>query len=136
MLALELEGGVGALALEAALEVPAAGCLALAGPSGAGKTTVLRGVAGLWLPRRGRVACDGETWLDTARGICLAPEARRCGYLFQDYALFPRMTVERNVAYGLSGQPRAERRRRAVDLLERFRVGHLASRRPGALSGG
>jgi molybdate transport system ATP-binding protein len=136
MLALELSGCVGALDVEVSLEIPAGRCLALAGPSGAGKTTLLRGVAGLWRPARGRIACDGETWLDTGRGTDVPPEERRCGYLFQEYALFPRMSAERNVAYGLRGMPRGERRSQALALLERFGVGHLARRRPAGLSGG
>jgi molybdate transport system ATP-binding protein len=113
-----------------------AGCLALAGPSGAGKTTLLRVIAGLARPASGRVAVDGEVWTDTDANLFVPPEKRRCGYLFQDYALFPHLSAWRNVAYALVGVPRRERRPRAVALLERFGVAHVAESRPGALSGG
>ena len=101
---------------------------ALVGPSGAGKTTVLRAVAGLVRPEAGRVVLDGEVLFDSTLRIDLPPEARRVGFVFQDYALFPHMTVAQNVAYGA--------RDRAAELLERFRISHLAGARPGELSGG
>jgi len=109
--------------------------LALVGPSGAGKTTLLGAIAGLLSPDRGRVALGGETWLDTERGIDVPAERRGCGLLFQDYALFPRMSAWRNVAYGAAGGRRA-RRGAALAMLERFGIAHLAEARPGALSGG
>jgi molybdate transport system ATP-binding protein len=111
-------------------------CLALAGPSGAGKTTLLRVIAGLARPASGRVAVGGEVWADAEQGEFVPPEERRCGYLFQDYALFPHLSAWRNVAYALADVPRRERRGRAVALLERFGVGHVAESRPAALSGG
>ena len=76
-------------------------CLALAGPSGAGKTSLLRVAAGLLRPEHGRVEANGETWLDTARGIDVPAEHRRCGYVFQHYALFPHLSAWQNVAYPL-----------------------------------
>jgi molybdate transport system ATP-binding protein len=127
---------LGALDLDVALEVPAGRCVALAGPSGAGKTTVLRAVAGLVRPDDGRIACGSEPWFDGERGLSLAPDLRGCGYLFQDYALFGHLSAWRNVAYGLRDVPRGERRARAIALLERFGVGELADRRPATLSGG
>jgi molybdate transport system ATP-binding protein len=136
MLSLELATPVGAVELDVALDVAAGRCLALAGPSGAGKTSVLRAVAGLLAPARGRVACGAETWLDTAAGVDLTPERRGCGYVFQDYALFGHLSAWRNVAYGLRGVPRGRRRAEAVALLERFGVAALADERPGRLSGG
>jgi len=136
MLSLACETRVGAVDLDLVLDVPDGGCLALAGPSGAGKTSVLRIVAGLLRPQRGRIACGQETWLDTDAGIDVAPERRRCGYVFQDYALFGHLSAWRNVAYGLRGVPRARRRRDALELLERFGVAQLADARPGTLSGG
>ena len=101
---------------------------ALVGPSGAGKTTVLRAVAGLARPERGRIELDREVLYDSATGIDLPPEDRRVGFVFQDYALFPHMTVRQNVAYGA--------RARVGELLERFRIAHLAGARPGEISGG
>ena len=101
---------------------------ALVGPSGAGKTTVLRAIAGLERPEHGRVVLDGEVLFDATAGVALPPEERRVGFVFQDYALFPHMTVAQNVAYGS--------RNGAGDLLERFRIAHLADAKPGELSGG
>jgi len=100
--------------------------VALVGPSGAGKTTVLRIVAGLTRPHSGRVAVDDEIWVDRERA--LPPERRRVGLVFQEYALFPHMTVRQNVEYA--------RRHAADDYLERFRIAQLADARPGELSGG
>jgi molybdate transport system ATP-binding protein len=134
-LAVEVATQLGALRLDVALRVQR-GCLALAGPSGAGKTTLLRVVAGLLRPARGVVRCGGELWLDTARGLALAPERRRCGVVFQDYALFPHLNARDNVAYGLRGLPRAARRQHADALLERFGLAGRAGARPRELSGG
>lgn len=111
-------------------------CLALAGPSGAGKSTVLRLIAGLERPDRGRVTCGDATWLDTDAGVNELPERRRCGYLFQDHALFGHLSAEENVAYGLRDLPRTKRIERARELLERFGVADLAAARPSRLSGG
>ena len=102
--------------------------LALVGPSGAGKTSVLRSVAGLMRPREGRIALGSDVWFDSASGIFRKPDERRVGLVFQEYALFPHMTVRQNVAYG--GQERVD------EYLERFRISHLARARPTQLSGG
>ena len=99
--------------------------VALVGPSGAGKSSVLRAIAGLVRPS-GRIALDGEVWLDES--TFRLPEDRRVGLVFQEYALFPHLTVERNVAFGGKA--------RVGELLERFRISHLAHARPGELSGG
>jgi ABC-type sulfate/molybdate transport systems ATPase subunit len=101
---------------------------ALVGPSGAGKTTVLRVVAGLLRPRSGRVVLGGTVWLDTVAGVCLEPDRRSVGLVFQEYALFPHLSVEGNVRFGGRG--------RSSELMERFRIAHLATARPGELSGG
>jgi molybdate transport system ATP-binding protein len=136
VLRVEAATRLGAFALDVALEVPAGTCLALAGPSGAGKTSVLRVVSGLVRPDHGVVRCGEELWLDTAHGIDVSPERRRCGYVFQEYALFAHLRAWQNVAYPLRGLDRAARRARAHELLERFGIGHLADRRPRGLSGG
>ena len=136
MLRVEARTRVGRLDLDVALEVADGGCLALAGPSGAGKTSVLRIAAGLLRPQAGRVTCGDEVWLDTAAGVDRAPERRRCGYLFQDYALFPHLSAWRNVAYPLRGLSRADRRARALDLLDRLGLADRADARPATLSGG
>jgi ABC-type sulfate/molybdate transport systems ATPase subunit len=109
--------------------------LALAGPSGAGKTTLLRIVAGLARPGSGRVEIGEEVWLDTATGREVPAERRRCGVVFQDYALFPNLNAWRNVAYGMNG-PRRQRRQRAEELLDRFGIAALAGADPRSLSGG
>ena len=111
MLALEVRTKIGALDLDVHLEVPAGACTALAGPSAAGKTSALRVVAGLLRPRRGRVTCGEDVWLDTAAGVDVHPERRATGFLFQDYALFPHLSAWRNVAYALAGPWRGRERR-------------------------
>jgi molybdate transport system ATP-binding protein len=136
VLRVEARTRLGELALDVGVEVCAGECLALAGPSGAGKTSVLRVASGLIRPEWGRVECSEETWLDTERGIDVPPEDRRCGYVFQEYALFPHLTAWQNVAYPMRGLSRSERRRRALDLLERFGLERLADARPRTLSGG
>jgi molybdate transport system ATP-binding protein len=102
--------------------------VALVGPSGAGKTSVLSAVAGLVEPASGRIALDADAWYDSEQGLFLQPDQRRVGLVFQEYALFPHMNVRENVAYG--GKSRAE------EYLERFRISHLAGARPTELSGG
>jgi molybdate transport system ATP-binding protein len=136
VLAAEASTQLGTVALDVSIAVEPGRCLALAGPSGAGKTSLLRIVAGLVRPDRGRVTCDGAVWLDTAKGVALAPDERRCGYVFQEYALFPTMRAWENVAYPMRGVPRRARRARACELLERFGVGSLADAAPRVLSGG
>jgi molybdate transport system ATP-binding protein len=102
--------------------------VALVGPSGAGKTTVLRAIAGLRRPDRGRVALGDRAWFDSAARIDLPPERRSVGLVFQEYALFPHLTVRANVAFG--GAARVD------DLLERFGIAGLAGAKPANLSGG
>ena len=115
-----------AFALELSLVVERT--VALVGPSGAGKTSVLHVVAGLLRPKDGRVALGDDVWLDTTRGVDRRPEERSVGLVFQEYALFPHLTVRGNVAYA--------GRERVGELLERFRLSRLADARPGELSGG
>src|SRR5262249_18285085 len=91
------------LELDVELQVGGNRCAAIVGPSGAGKSTVLRIIAGLRRPEPGRVAVGDEVWLDSSRGIDLPPEERACGFMFQDYALFPHLSAWRNVAFGLAG---------------------------------
>jgi molybdenum ABC transporter ATP-binding protein len=126
----------GDLELDVELAVEAGECLALAGPSGAGKTSILRVAAGLLRPAHGHVEANGSTWLDTSRDIDVPAERRRCGYVFQDYALFPHLSAWQNVAYPLRGMSRSERRARALDLLARFGLADRADARPRTLSGG
>jgi molybdate transport system ATP-binding protein len=136
MLQVELTHALRGPGLAVELEVAAGETVALAGASGAGKTTILRAIAGLVRPDAGRVRCGGATWLETQRRIDVPPEERGCGVVFQDYALFPHLHVWRNVAYGLRGMRRSARRTAAVALLDRFGAAGLAEARPGTLSGG
>jgi molybdate transport system ATP-binding protein len=136
LLHVEAATRLGDFDLDVSLAAAPGQCLALAGPSGAGKSTILRIIAGLHRPDRGVVACGGTPWLDTASGIDVAPEHRRCGYVFQDYALFEHLSAWQNVAYGLRELPRAERRPRALELLERLGLAARADARPATLSGG
>jgi molybdate transport system ATP-binding protein len=133
VLRVEARKPLGALDLDLTIVVAPGECLAVAGPSGAGKTSLLRVAAGLLRPEHGLVEAGGETWLDTRRGVDLPPERRRCGYLFQEYALFPHLSAWQNVAYPLRG---SDRRERAAALLDRFGMSGLADARPRTLSGG
>jgi iron(III) transport system ATP-binding protein len=108
----------------------------LIGPSGCGKTTLLRAVAGLERPQSGRIAIEGEALSDAAQGVHVAPEARRIGMVFQDYALFPHLTVAQNVAFGVRHLPAAERQKRTREMLDLVGLGHAAERAPHQLSGG
>lgn len=110
--------------------------LVLFGPSGSGKTTVLRSVAGLEWPERGSIRFISRTWLDTAAGIRVPPQARQIGYMAQDYALFPTHTVVGNIAYGLTALSAAERNKRVDEMLELFQLRGLEATKPRELSGG
>ena len=91
--------------------------LALLGASGCGKSVTLKCIAGIERPDRGRIELDGRVLFDSEAGIALPPQRRRVGFLFQSYALFPHMTVERNVAVCLGGLDRQRRRERTAELL-------------------
>src|SRR6202790_894349 len=114
----------------------APGFTILFGPSGAGKTTVLDCIAGLAKPDSGRIAIDDRVLFDAAQGTNLPVAKRRVGYVFQNLALFPHLTVEKNVQYGLANFPQVERRGRASAILQAFRISHLAQRYPREISGG
>jgi len=111
---------------------------ALLGPNGAGKTTVLRALAGLLRPAEGRVVLDGRVLEDTVRRLRVPAERRPVGMVFQDYLLFPHLSVLENVAFGLRarGVGRSEARRAAGAWLERLGLGSAGRARPGTLSGG
>jgi iron(III) transport system ATP-binding protein len=108
----------------------------LIGPSGCGKTSLLRAVAGLERLSGGRIAIGGEMLSDAAAGVHTSPEKRGVGMVFQDYALFPHLSVADNVAFGIAGQPRGVRAVRVQQMLDLVGLGHAAKRAPHQLSGG
>jgi molybdate transport system ATP-binding protein len=114
----------------------AAGVTVLFGPSGSGKTLTLDLIAGFMRPDDGRILLDDQILYDGAAGVSLAPQARNCGYVFQDYALFPHMTLRQNLEFAAERRPRLERHRRVNEMLDRFRLGDAAGRRPHEVSGG
>jgi len=139
LLTAELRHQLDGLVVDVSLSVSDGSCLALVGRSGAGKTTILRLLCGMLEADQGTIVCGEALWFDSAKRFSLAPELRSCGYVFQDFALFPHLSAWRNVAFGLPGRTRSERalrRDRACELLERFGLGELADARPGSLSGG
>jgi molybdate transport system ATP-binding protein len=114
----------------------APGITMLLGSSGAGKTTLLDCIAGLVRPDRGRIVVGQKVLFDDEQHISVPTRKRRCGYLFQDLALFPHMTARHNIEYGLAHLPLSERNGRAQRILHAFRIEQIASRRPSAISGG
>ena len=125
-------GAVVAPRFDAALRAGA--ILVVFGPSGAGKTTLVRCLAGLERPEAGRIVCDGETWLDAHTWV--PPQQRRIGYVGQEAALFPHLSVRANVGYGLGARSDRPRDRRIDELLALAGVSELQHRRPHELSGG
>ncbi len=124
--------------IQGALKVPTDtfSITVLFGPSGAGKTTVLRCLAGLDRPDQGYIRCGETTWFDAAQAICLPPQRREIGYLSQDYSLFPHLTVSRNVGYGLSDLTPQERSRRIQEMISLLKLTGLEHRYPKQLSSG
>jgi len=118
------------------LECQAGELLALVGPSGSGKTTLLRAIAGLYQPQQGKISCQGELWQDSARKIFKAPYQRHVGLVFQNYALFPHMTVLDNIQQAITHLPKQQREAEALQLLEKVHLDGLQQRYPKNLSGG
>ena len=118
------------------------GCLGILGPSGCGKSMTLKSIAGIVTPDSGRIALQyakgeaagGRVLYDSALKINEKPQMRRVGYLFQNYALFPNMSVEENIAVGLKGMEK--KKAKVGEMIERFRLTGLEKRYPGQLSGG
>lgn len=121
--------------LDAALRA-GSGITVLFGPSGAGKTLLLDSIAGFAHPDEGRIEVDGRIVFDAAARVDLPPRERGCGYVFQNYALFPHMTLRENLRFGAARWNRLERHRRVQEALERFRLTSAADRRPHEASGG
>ena len=129
--------GVGAspFVLDVSIEV-SSGITILFGPSGAGKSTLLDCVAGLARPDEGRIAAGIDVLFDSSRGINVPAQKRRTAYVFQTLALFPHLSAEQNVAYGLKDLQQTEKRERAEAILKVFRVEKLRKQKPGEISGG
>jgi molybdate transport system ATP-binding protein len=108
----------------------------LFGPSGAGKTTLLDCVAGLTTPDSGHISIGNRELFDSSNGINVAVAQRRTGYVFQSLAIFPHMTVEQNVSYGLAHLPTSERKQHVASILDAFRIAFLARRNAREISGG
>ena len=122
--------------IDAGLHCESGELLSLVGPSGAGKTTVLRAIAGLSRPASGAIRCDGYVWFDSASRTFIPARLRRVGYVFQQHALFPHLTAKQNVEQALRHLSPADRRSRALHWLQRVNLAGLENRRPAQLSGG
>ncbi|HMM39234.1 MAG TPA: ATP-binding cassette domain-containing protein [Desulfovibrio sp.] len=133
-----LNGGAGSFRLDVRLELPCRR-LVLFGPSGSGKSLTLRAVAGLLRPETGRIEVGGRVLFDSGQGVDVPARRRKVGFLFQDYALFPHLTLEENLRFGLARfwrRPSSEAERRVSALLESFGLSEVAGHLPGELSGG
>ncbi len=136
MLKLDIGKQLGAFRLQAAFEAPSRGGAVVFGPSGAGKSALLAAIAGLQRPDQGTIALDGDTLFDRARGIDVATEDRRIGFVFQEARLFPHMSVRANLEYGRKRRRDATAHAGFDDIVALLGIGALLERRPGALSGG
>ena len=131
----EAERESAAFSLEVAFEA-SQGITAFFGPSGAGKTLVLDCIAGLVRPDRGRILLNDVLLFDGEARVNRTPQERRCGYVLQNYALFPHMSVRENLMFAAQSNKRIERHKAVNEMLERFRLQDVAGRRPHQLSGG
>jgi molybdate transport system ATP-binding protein len=133
----EISKRFGSFELNVSFAIPS-GITILFGPSGAGKTTLLDCIAGLTTPDAGRITVGSRSFFDDETGVPVGVRVkdRRVGYVLQDLALFPHLSVEKNIEYGIVGLPRGERQCRIDDLLESFRIGSLRRRKPQEISGG
>ena len=124
-----------AFLLDARFSVPN-GITVLVGASGSGKTTTLRLIAGVLTPEGGRISAGAQTYFDSSRKINLSIQRRRVGFVFQDYALFPHLTAEQNIAYGVKANDRKGKFDKAREMLSLFHIEHARRRFPVEMSGG
>lgn len=129
----ELTAANGAMQLDVSVTIKQGQLVTLYGDSGAGKTSILRMIAGLLQANEGQIIVNQNTWLDTKNGICLKPQQRKIGFVFQDYALFPNMTVKENLLFALEKGQDKEIVNTLIDIIE---LGDLQDRKPANLSGG
>ena len=134
-LCVDIEKKLGAFHLRAQFEAQDE-TTALLGASGCGKSVTLKCIAGIMTPDRGRIELGGRVLFDSERKIDLPPQQRRVGYLFQQYALFPNMTVEQNILCGIRREHRAERKALLAEKIRIFRLEGLEKKHPAQLSGG
>ncbi len=135
-LSVDIEKRLGSFHLRRAVSGGGRRSLALLGASGCGKSMTLKCIAGIVTPDRGRIVLNGRVLFDSEAGIDLPPQQRRVGYLFQNYALFPNMTVEKNILCGIRSGSKAEKAAALSATLHRFRLEDLEKRYPAQLSGG
>ncbi|MCK5354410.1 MAG: ABC transporter ATP-binding protein, partial [Methyloprofundus sp.] len=122
--------------LQVELSCQAGELLALVGPSGSGKSTILRAIAGLYRPQNSHIICQGEVWQDSAQHVFLPTHQRHVGLVFQNYALFPHMTVVENIQQAITDLPKQQRKEEALQLLKKVHLEGLEQRYPKNLSGG
>lgn len=136
-LSVDVRKRLGSFSLDVSFEVAdSREICALLGPSGCGKSLTLKCIAGVLTPDEGRIVLNDRVLFDSATGVNLPPQRRRVGYLFQQYALFPTMTVEQNIGAGAVGVSREERARRVAEQVRAFHLEGLERLRPAQLSGG
>ncbi len=128
-----LQSAAGEMLLEVNCEIEAGQFVTLYGVSGVGKTSTLRMLAGLMQADSGSIQVDGKTWLDSSKKINIPPQERGIAYVFQDYALFPNMSVRQNLAFAL---PKNQDKRIISELIDLMELGALQNRKPATLSGG
>lgn len=134
-LSVDIEKKLGAFHLRSQFEAPDE-TMALLGASGCGKSMTLKCIAGIVTPDRGRIVLGGRVLFDSEKKINLPPQQRRVGYLFQQYGLFPNMSVEQNILCGIRSGDKAEKRRVLAEKIRMFRLEGLEKKHPAQLSGG
>lgn len=112
------------------------GITVLMGASGAGKTTILRLIAGILIPDEGFIKLDSQTFFDSTQNVNLSIQNRRVGFVFQDYALFPHLTAKQNIAYGVKSENQRQKNQKAREMLALFHIEHIGERLPSEMSGG